>query len=704
MIRSRLLAFGIIGLLSACMALAVVRRINAQQDSKSQQAPETSLRQGPRLLVPGEHGIGRYVADFEFSVQGGSSGRLHDASRSGLTVIAFTSTSCPLSRKYLPTLVQLHRDFAPRGVRFILVNSGAADETQDMQAAAARFESQIEYVFDKDSRFAGHLGATSTTDVFVLNGACTVLYHGAIDDQYGFGYSIDAPRHTYLRDALNAALERRPILVSATAAPGCRLEPKLAASAVAEITWHNQIARLLQRHCVECHREGGVGPFKLDTYEDAVAHAPMIRDVVNQGSMPPWFAADAQAKSPWINDRSLATAEKQQLLNWLDRGTPAGDPRQSPAARTFPDGWLIGQPDAVFEFAQPVPIKATGTMPYQNILVDTHLDEDHWVQAIEVRPGNPSVVHHVLVFVQGADEADGPRDDAADERGGYWGIYVPGNSTLVYPDGYAKRISKGARLRFQMHYTPNGTLTEDSTRIGLVYAKQEPRHEVRVAGIVNRGFRIPAGVDNHPVVGSIRNLPQDVQVLAFLPHMHLRGKAARYELISNGESRALLDIPHYDFNWQLLYRYAEPLTVRAGETLQFTAWYDNSSRNPANPDPTKEVRWGPQTFDEMHLGYVEYVVPGAVPGDPNPLSPRGRLRGALRNAFGGRSAEGPNVGDGLFRRLDADGDGSVTREEVRTGFPDNPAASTTIFDRLDSDGSGGLSLPELRRLSGLMGR
>ena len=704
MIRSRLLALSIAGLLAACMAMAVARRINAQQDSKSQQAPEISLRQGPRVLVPGEHGIGRYVADFEFSVLGGSSGRLHDVSESGLTVIAFTSTSCPLSRRYLPTLVQLHRDFAVRGVRFILVNSVAADETQDMQSAAARFETQMEYVFDKDSSFAGHLGATSTTDIFVLDGACTVLYHGAIDDQYGFGYSIDAPRHTYLRDALNAALERRPILVSATDAPGCRLEPKPAASAVTKITWHNQIARLLQRHCVECHREGGVGPFKLDTFEDAVAHAPMIREVVNRGSMPPWFAADAQAKSPWINDRSLAAAEKQQLLTWLDRGTPAGDPRQSPAPRTFPDGWLIGQPDAVFEFAQPVPIKATGTMPYQNILVDTQLDQDHWVQAIEVRPGNPSVVHHVLVFVQGADEADGPRDDAADERGGYWGIYVPGNSTLVYPDGYAKRIPKGARLRFQMHYTPNGTATEDSTRIGLVYAKQEPQHEIRVAGIVNRGFRIPAGADNHPVVGSIKNLPKDVQVLAFLPHMHLRGKAARYELISNGESRTLLDIPHYDFNWQLLYRYAEPLTVRAGETLQFTAWYDNSSGNPANPDPTTEVRWGPQTFDEMHLGYVEYVVPGAVPGDPNPLPSRGRLRGALRNAFGGRAAEGPNIGDALFRRLDADGDGSVTREEVRTGFPDNPAASTTIFDRLDSDGSESLSLPELRRLSGLMGR
>lgn len=704
MSRNRIVALCIIGCLALCVGLAVTKRIHAQQEGRSPQSLDSSVRRGPRLLVPGEHGIGRFIADYNLADPTGVSGQLHQDTAAELTVVAFTSTSCPISRKYLPTLVGLHSDFASRGVRFILVNSVATDRPEDMQAAATRFGSKIEYVFDRDSGFAGHIGATTTTDVFVLDHSYTVLYHGAIDDQYGFGYSIDAPRHNYLRDALQAALERRSIPVSATAAPGCLLEQQPAATQAAEITWHHQISRLLQRHCVECHREGGVGPFRLDTFEDAVAHAPMIREVVNRGSMPPWFAADAQPTSPWMNDRSLAAAEKQQLLAWLDGNTPVGDPRQSPAPRSFPDGWLIGKPDAVFEFAQPVPVKATGTMPYQNILIDTHLDQDHWVQAIEVRPGNPSVVHHVLVFIQGTDEPDGPRDDAADERGGYWGIYVPGNSTLVYPDGYAKRIPKGARLRFQMHYTPNGTATEDSTRIGLVYAKKKPLHEVRVAGIVNRGFRIPAGADHHPVVGSIKNLPRDVQVLAFLPHMHLRGKAARYELISDGESRTLLDIPNYDFNWQLLYRYAEPLTVRAGETLQFTAWYDNSSGNPANPDPTREVRWGPQTFDEMHLGYVEYVVPGATPGDPNPLSPRGRLRGALRNAFGGRAAEEPNIRDALFRRLDADGDGSVTREEVRTGFPDNPAASTTIFDRLDSDGSGGLSLPELRRLSGLVGR
>jgi Ca2+-binding EF-hand superfamily protein/peroxiredoxin/mono/diheme cytochrome c family protein len=661
---------------------------------------EVPVREGPSLLSPGEHGIGKFAPDIELVDIQGAARRLHEVADSQWTVIAFTSTSCPISRKYLPTLVALHQEFSSRGVRFVLVNCIATDSQEQMKEAAGRFGSEIQYVIDQDSALATHLGATSTTDVFLLDRSHTILYHGAIDDQYGFGYSIDAPRSTYLRNALEATLDQRAILIAATVAPGCKLDHSKSPETDSLVTYHNQIARLLQRHCIECHRSGGVGPFRLDSYDDAFAHAAMIREVVDRGSMPPWFAAAEKSHgvSPWINDRSLSVSEKTQLLDWVDQGMPAGDPSQSPAQKSFMDGWLIGKPDAVFQFPKPFPVKATGTMPYQNIVVETHLEEDRWVQAIEVQPSNPSVVHHVLVFVQSAGEEEGPRDDAADERGGYWGVYVPGNSTLIYPEGYAKRIPKGARLRFQMHYTPNGTATEDRTRIGLVFAKREPQHEVRVAGIVNRGFRIPPGAANHPVIGAIRNLPVDVEILAFLPHMHLRGKAARYELISSGQSQTLLDVPRYDFNWQLLYRYAEPILARAGDTLQFTAWYDNSSGNPANPDPSKEVRWGPQTFDEMHLGYVEYVVPGAKPGDPNPLSPRNRLRGAFRNFQGGSNSETNRANSLLFRQLDIDRDGAVTRGEVRAKYPDNAAASSTLFDRLDTDGDGKLSRQELQKL------
>ena len=252
-----------------------------------------------------------------------------------------------------------------------------------------------------------------------------------------------------------------------------RLEDALRAVVATELTYHNRISRIVQQHCIECHREGGVAPFALDTYEDLVAHAGMVEQVVERGIMPPWFAAQAkpdgetgEVYTPWANDRSLAEAEKQELLAWIAGGKPEGDRRDAPQPRQFVEDWLIGEPDAVFQFSEPVPVKVTGVMPYQYVTVETNPPEDQWVQAIEVQPG---------------------------ERG----VYVPGNSTLVYPDGFAKRLPKAAKLRFQMHYTPNGTATTDRTRIGLIWAKQPQQHEVRVAGIVNTRIRIPPGADNH---------------------------------------------------------------------------------------------------------------------------------------------------------------------------------------------------------------
>ena len=652
---------------------------------------EPPVRQGPRPVRPGDHGIGRRVADTTFTDLTGTPRSLAEVADGRITVIALTSTSCPLSRKYLPTLVELV-DATATDVAWVLVNPVAADTVADMRAAAARFGDRVTYVHDAEGRLAATVGATSTTDVVVLATDRAIAYHGAIDDQYGFGYALDAPRRRYLADALAAIRAGGAPLVAATEAPGCVLERPADPPPTAEVTYHGRISRIVGRHCVECHRDGGVGPFPLDTYDDLVAHAAMVREVVERGVMPPWFAAapppDAETgrvHTPWANDRALAAAEKADLVAWLAGGRPEGDPREAPPPRSFGDGWQIGTPDAVFEFAEPVPIKATGTMPYQTVIVETHLPEDRWVQAIEVQPGDRNVVHHALIHVAGDDanagdlEGGGDRrgDATAEERGGFWGEYVPGQNTLVYPEGFAKKLPRGARLRFQMHYTPNGTATTDRTRVGVIYAKEPPRHEVRVAGIVNARISIPPGAADHREEASLR-LPFDATIMGFLPHMHVRGKACRYELVRGDGSRTtLLDIPRYDFNWQLLYRYAEPLALAAGDTLVFTAWYDNSPANPANPDPTKTVRWGPQTFDEMHLGYVEYFVPGLAAGE----SPPGLRRGAGRGA---------GI-DAVFRRLDRDGDGRLVGDEL-------PAAQRDTLLRLDTDGDGALTLEEARRL------
>jgi hypothetical protein len=240
-------------------------------------------------------------------------------------------------------------------------------------------------------------------------------------------------------------------------------------------------------------------------------------------------------------------------------------------------------------------------------------------------------------------------------------MYVPGNSSLMYPDGFAKKIPAGANLRFQIHYTPNGKAVEDQSQIGLVFAKKPVEHEVRTAGIFNLLLRIPPGAENHKELAQIP-VPANVKVMSYLPHMHLRGKACRYELVSpDGKRETLLDIPRYDFNWQLSYDYTEPKTIEKGSRVEFTVWYDNSSKNPANPDPTKTVHWGAQTYDEMHLGYVEYYIPGAKPGD-GVAGIQQRPLGGLRGQ--GAGAVTPAQIELIFRRMDRNNDGFLTEDEV----------------------------------------
>lgn len=375
--------------------------------------------------------------------------------------------------------------------------------------------------------------------------------------------------------------------------------------ATADVSYHRDVSRVMQKHCVKCHHDKGVAPFSLQTFDDVEANAPMIQEVMRRGTMPPWFAAPPAEgeKSPWANDRTVPDAEKEILAAWIKAGRPEGDQKDAPEPLTFPDGWRF-EPDTIYE-APPVRVKATGVMPYEYLTIETSESKDQWVDAIEIRPSVPETVHHVLAFVVP------PGRDSREINGiDYWGVYAPGSPPQAYPEGYARRLPKGSKLVLSMHYTPNGTAAVDRTRIGVRFAAEEPRYEVRTASLVNEDFAIPPGAENYRITAKIK-VPRDVRVLGYLPHSHLRGTAARYELISpsGNKKEVLLDVPAYDFNWQLFYQYRRPRTIRRGSTLRYTAWYDNSENNPANPDPEQTVYWGEQTFDEMHLGYVEFVLP-----------------------------------------------------------------------------------------------
>lgn len=639
------------------------------------------IRKGPEPLRGGEHGVGSLIPAASFEDLSGQSHQLDNLAKSHRAVVlAMTSTSCPLSLKYLPTLVDLSKKYAAKDIHFVAVNSVATDKTTEMQEAQARLGDRVTYVFDKSGAFAKQVGAQTTTDVIVFDSNRTVIYHGAIDDQYGFGYAREQPRNEYLVDALEALLADQNPPVEATAAPGCRLSIKKSKPTVNTVTYHGRVSRLMNRHCVKCHRDGGVGPFPLDSYDNVVSHAPMVREVITRGVMPPWFAAtdDHAVISPWSNDASMTPSEKSDLLAWIEGSQAEGDAADAPQPLSFHGRWQIGTPDAIYEFPRAIPIKATGVMPYKHVTVEIDLDEDKWVQEVEILPSNLSVVHHVLVYaIPPGESIENPID--------YWAVYVPGNGAHTYPDGYARRLRKGSKLHFQMHYTPNGTATEDKTQIGFRFADQPPRYEVQTASVVNGRFRIPPGAKRHKVEAKLR-IPIDAEILGFLPHHHLRGVAARYELVSKqGDTELLLDVPDYDFNWQLFYQYADPPVFEKGSTIRYSGWYDNSADNPANPNPNVTVRWGPQTEDEMHVGYVEYAEPLNADWKGKHAGLRGKL---LKD----------------FADLDLDDDGELSPDEVVKLIPDWAPIQFDVqqvkrfFLVLDTDKSGGLNEKEFQRI------
>ncbi len=624
-------------------------------EAKPAPAPTDGIKQGPRVIRGVEAGVGRGMPNLAFTDTTGKPGKLSDLKDAKLTVVAFTNTSCPLCKKYAPSLARLEKEYANKGVAFLFVNPTATDKPD-----ATRFAGRM--VHDTDGKLTAAFGANSTTDVFVLDSARTVLYRGAIDDQYGLGYALEAPRNTYLTSALNESLAGKLPVIAATEAPGCALEPDATKAPAIPLTYHARIERIVQNNCIECHRSGGVGPFSLEKYDEVVAHKGMIKRVVDRGTMPPWLAAPQEkaTHSLFSNDRSLIEADKKDLLTWLGGDLKKGDVADAPLPRKFEPGWLIGKPDMIYQLPKPIAIKAEGIMPYQNISIDTDFPEDKWVQALEVEPTAREVVHHVLVFAV-------PRGSRiGGEATGFFAAYVPGNNTLVYPEGYAKRLPKGSTLRFQIHYTPNGKATTDQTKLGLIFAKEAPRHEIHVAGIANLAFQIPPGADNHRVTAGVP-IPFDAQVLALFPHAHLRGKAARYDLKTpDGKVQQLLDVPHYDFNWQLEYRFAQPVIAPKGSSLTYTAWYDNSTSNPANPNPKKTVRWGQQTYDEMHLGYVEYIIAGADGKVPAKI-PTGGLVGGITLPtdikFPKDGLEIPEQFKEGFKRFDTNNNGRLDEKE-----------------------------------------
>jgi hypothetical protein len=457
----------------------------------------------------------------------------------------------------------------------------------------------------------------------------------------------------------------RNVLVAATAlsfvglVAAVRVGAQAPAAPQAAPTFSKDVAPILYKNCTNCHRPGEIAPMSLLTYSDARPWAKSIATRVARGTMPPWHADPAHGE--FLNDRRLSDADKDTIAKWVAADAPEGAAADLPAQPKYAEGWMIGQPDVVLSMQEDYPIPASGEVKYQYFEVPTNFTEDKWIQAFEVRPGNRATVHHVIVYTrppaqprptqtaQTAAAQPAPRpaplfefaenmEIPAGQTGGKQlppeerkpagpndrpmpktlgpsvGAYVPGMPLRVYPEGTATRLRAGSTLIFQMHYTPTGKATTDRTSIGLIFAKAPPKIELRGTVLANGALHIPAGAADQRVDAEM-TINQNISLWSVLPHTHVRGKRWEYQAIyPDGRTETILSVPKYDFDWQTDYIYKQPLKLPKGTKIHATAWYDNSANNPSNPDPTKDVWWGDQTWEEMMFTGLSYSI------DPPPAA------------------------------------------------------------------------------------
>lgn len=561
-----------------------------------------------------ESSIGQQVGDFALQDFRGKWHHLDDYADSKAIVVAFVGCECPLARLYAPRLQELSEEFADRGVTFLAVNSNRHDSITELANYARVHNLQVPLLKDTGNVVADQFGAERTPEVFLLDADRVIRYRGRIDDQYGLGassgYAQTSVRRRHLAEAIEELLAGKSVSVPSTEAPGCLIGRVREANEDADVTYSNQIARVLQNHCVECHRPGQIAPFSLTDYDDVVGWAEMIEEVVREQRMPPWHADPRYGH--FVNDRSMSEEERELIYEWVRNGAPEGDPSQLPEPIDYPEGWQIEPDQIVYMNEDGFTVPAEGAIDYQYFTVDPGWTEDRWIKATECMPGNRSVVHHIFVFAVPPEveipDLSGPNSDRGFNPGA-GGVELiagnaPGTPPMVAPDGMGTFVKAGTRLVFQMHYTPNGSEVHDRSAVGFVFCDaSEVKHKLTMNMAINFSFAIPPHADNHPVEAT-KTFKEDTLIVTLAPHMHLRGKSFRYDLhYPDGTVETILDVPRYDFNWQVIYMFAEPKLAPAGTRMYCLAHFDNSENNLANPNPNEEVRWGDQTWEEMMIGW-----------------------------------------------------------------------------------------------------
>ena len=505
------------------------------------------------------------------------------------------SIDCPISNEYTPTLNRLAEKYQPLGVNFIGINPNSGQTLREMADHAAHFKFAFPFVKDAGGKVTNRLQFKVTPEVCLFDKSGSLVYRGRIDDRYRARGARTGAIHTPdLKRALGEVIDGKPVSQPRTKAMGCPIQvTALPAEPIPAgenaVTYSKQITRIFQDKCVECHRKGGLGPFDLTTFAQAVSWAADIRTFTADGKMPPWKPVTGYGD--FKNRRALDDAEKDLIARWVAQGCLEGNPAEVPPPRTFADTWQLGQPDVVLAPEAEYHIAADGPDVYRNFVLSPDFDSDRYISGVEFIPGNPRVVHHVLTFLDDSGTAE--RLDARDSEPGYsstqglpgfWpvggiagmGGWAPGNVLGFLPDGMARILPKGAKIVMQVHYHKNGREEVDLTRIGLHFAKTKVTRAVLAIPVMPiggpiSGMRIPTGATNHEVRGAFV-LPDNVLGINITPHMHLLGKDMEvHATLPGGRKTPLIHVQDWDFNWQELYTFREPRWLPAGTRIELTA-------------------------------------------------------------------------------------------------------------------------------------
>jgi hypothetical protein len=600
---------------------------------------------------------------------------IHWDSECRFRVFVFLGVECPVARQYAAKLQPLAEIFQSKGVQFIGINSNPQDSADKVAGFQRELGIGFPMLKDQNQEIAKYFSATRTAEAVVVDGSGRVQYRGRIDDQFSPGVTRGTVTSHDLRDALESLVIGAPVAIPETNPVGCLITFLKPPEPEPTVTFTGNVAKILWENCYECHRPGEIGPFDISVYDELLGWGEMLVEVMEQKRMPPWHASPEFGS--FKNERHLPDGAIDLIRQWVDQGMPYGDASLLPELPEYTEGWrLPRKPDLIVEMGKrPYKVPAAETVDYQYFVVDPGITEDRWVAASQIIPGEPSVVHHAIVFVR-------PPDDSEFIGIGWLNAFVPGQVPVTYPSGYARKIPAGSKLVFQMHYTPSGTEQWDKTIIGLNFIDEsQVTHQVYTLVAIDQNFEIPPNSPAHVVNAEMQGMPAYGELLSISPHMHLRGKAFEVFAHRGGNVETILKVPNYDFNWQHTYEYRSPLAFSSIDGISIAATFDNSRSNPFNPNPDEYVMWGDQTWEEMTLGYFDVAVPYVASSDgmrqrtyptgarannrlPRP-SDSDRAQSQLSDtAFAERFA------DDFLNRFDANRDGVLNIREVPNIFKD----------------------------------